>query len=368
MKRCIFLVCNPGNINNNRNTSIGVLKKIYGQIEAMSSIESTSWRMVCLPDARWRYLYVLYKNLYKNILNDENNLDFVYIRRGMPMNRAFLALLKRIKTNNHQCKILFEIPTYPYDKEHKTFLSRCGLLIDKIYRNQLQKYIDKIVTVSNDDVIFAIPTIKIKNGIRCADIPIRKQLQKHFGLHFIVVAQFAFYHGYERLIAGLSNYYKKNQDKIYIHFVGDGTEIVKYKALVQKYSIEEYCVFYGTLHDHALTDVFNKCDLGICSLGVHRIGLNLGSFLKSREYLARGLPIISSTKIDVIPSNFKYCLYVPEDESAINIEHVVAFYTNLLIEQTVPEMISEIRRFAEENCDISKTMMPVIEYISSDSI
>jgi hypothetical protein len=79
------------------------------------------------------------------------------------------------------------------------------------------------------------------------------------------------------------------------------------------------------------------------------------------------MPIISSTKIDVIPPNFKYCLYVPEDESAINIERVVAFYTSLLTEQSVPEITSEIRRFAEENCDMAKTMLPVIEYIGSNS-
>ena len=73
--------------------------------------------------------------------------------------------------------------------------------------------------------------------------------------------------------------------------------------------------------------------------------------------------MVSSTKIDILPLDFKFCLYVPEDDSPVNIQLIIDYYQNLIKEQTVYEMVREIRTFAEENCDISKTMQPVIEYI-----
>jgi glycosyltransferase involved in cell wall biosynthesis len=356
----MFLVCEP-NSDNKKDNPIGVIKKIYGQIETLNNIDSISCIMINLPSTRWRYIF----NLYKNILNDERGIDFIYARRIMPVNKALLALLKKIKDNNPSCKILYEIPTYPYDKEHKTFLSKCGLFVDKLYRNRLKNYIDKVVTMTDDDIIFGMSTIKMQNGIICADIPVRKPMNMPSTLHCIAVAQFSFYHGYERLIAGLSNYYKnKRIDKVYIHFVGDGYEIAKYKAMVRKYDLEEYCSFYGTLYGEELTNVFNKCNLGICTLGAHRCGIKSGSFLKSREYLARGLPIVSSTKIDIIPDGFEYCLYVSEDESPIDITKIINYCNDIYQGNDEMEIIKKIRNFAEENCDMKKTMKPVIEYLT----
>lgn len=72
--------------------------------------------------------------------------------------------------------------------------------------------------------------------------------------------------------------------------------------------------------------------------------------------------MVSSTKIDILPDDFKYCLYVPEDESPVDMYHVIEFYQNLQKYQTSQGIIHEIRRFAENNCDMSKTMQPVINY------
>jgi hypothetical protein len=59
---------------------------------------------------------------------------------------------------------------------------------------------------------------------------------------------------------------------------------------------------------------------------------------------------------------FEYCLYVPEDDSPINIFSIINYYKGLLKNQTLQEIICKIRTFAENNCDVSKTIRPVIEY------
>jgi glycosyltransferase involved in cell wall biosynthesis len=364
MKKGVFIT-EGKSININFAEANGVSKKIISQVKVLNSDKEMTCKLLVFPVIQIRYIFWhVFGNGYKRFLDEVLDIDFIYFRRIIPVNNPLIKFLKKIKKHNHNCKIVYEIPTYPYDKEHHGFVEKISLCIDKIFRNGLKEYVDRIVTLNDDSIIFGIPTIKIINGVSCTDIPIQVPSIYDNNIHLIAVAQFSRWHGYDRLIEGLNNYYKKNHNqKVYIHFVGDGPELQYYKHLVQQYNLSAYIFFYGLLSGEDLINVFNKANLAVCSLGSHRKGIYLSSELKSREYFARGLPMIASTRIDVLPPDFEYCLYVSEDENSIDIEYIVAFYAKLLINQTVPEMINKIRRFAEENCDISKTMQPVIEYL-----
>jgi glycosyltransferase involved in cell wall biosynthesis len=354
MKKGVFVSCER-KIDETVDRANGVLKKVYAQINALNIPNILSCEHIELPNTRMRYIFDLYKDTLKGV----TGLDFVYIRRITPVDNRVISFLKRIKKNNPECKILYEIPTYPYDKEE----NKISLMIDKLYRLKLKRYVNKIVTLSNDDIIFNISTIKMVNGILFDNIPLKKNTKNSDKLDLIIVSNFAFYHGYDRLIEGLNDYYKvKREKKVYLHFIGGGIIYEKYKKLVKKYMLNEYCFFYGFLYEEELIDVYNKCNIAVCSLGLHRKGIYLSSELKSREYLARGLPIVTAAKIDIIPDGFRYCLKISEDESPVNIIEVVNFYDNLF-SSVGEDMTQEIRQFAESSCEISKTMAPVIEYI-----
>jgi glycosyltransferase involved in cell wall biosynthesis len=356
MKKGVFVSCER-KIDEKADQVNGVLKKVFAQIQTLNIKDVLSCEHIELPNTRMRYIF----DSYKYSLKYERDIDFFYIRRITPVDNRVLSFLARIKSNNPGCKILYEIPTYPYDKEDNIIT----LCIDKLHRMKLQKYIDRIVTVSKDDLIFDIPTIKMVNGILCTNIPLRKSAHKNNELHLIAVANFASYHGYDRLIRGLYDYYNKGscKNKVYLHFVGAGITCDKYEKLIKQYGLDEYCLFHGYLSGDELTHIYNQCDMAVCSLGIHRKGIYTSSELKSREYLARGFPIITSAKIDVLPSEYKYCLKISEDESPVNIIGIVNFYENIISTVNEADMIIDIRKFAEAHCEISKTMIPVIEYI-----
>jgi hypothetical protein len=367
MKKGLFIIYDA-NFTSTTAKSNGIVKKILDQLSVLNNDDTIHCNIINLYH-KYKYDLMLFIScllfdVYKNIVLDLNNLDFIYMRRIAPLHYGIIEMFKRIRKVNPDCKIVYEVPTYPYDKEHKTTRSKVGLCIDRFFRKKLKKYVDRIATVSNDSVIFGIPTIKIMNGVNCTNIPVQIPMVNDQNIHLIAVAQFARWHGYERLIKGLNNYYKKKQHQmVYIHFVGDGLELQHYKHLVQQYDLSLYIFFYGLLYGEELANIFNKANLGICSLGGHRKGVYLSSDLKSREYLARGIPVATSCRIDILPPGFKYCLYIPEDESPVDISKIIDFYQKLLAEKKKSEIISEIRKFAEENCDISKTMQPVIDYL-----
>jgi glycosyltransferase involved in cell wall biosynthesis len=347
------------------NPNSGVWKKVQSQIETFTNlgidIALFNFSITNLFHKIQSKIYPYYftKQLSQNFFL----CDFYYIRYCYST-IPFVELIKKIKQYG-KSKIIIEIPTYPYYKEFQSCLSKFTLFSDKLLSKQLKKHVDRIVTFFKYETIFDIPVIQTINGINCSLIPIRNNVEREdTSLHLIAVAFFAKWHGYDRLIEGLNQYYKgKTGQKVYIHFVGYGQELPYYKKLVQQYDLSEYVIFHGPLAGEKLTELFNKVTIAVGSLGDHRRKIYVSSELKSKEYFARGMPMISAGKIDVLPQAFEYCLYVPADESPVIIKDIITFYQNLLSQKDISEMIHEIRQFAETYCDMSITMKPVIDYL-----
>lgn len=305
----------------------------------------------------------LYRDFLKVIKSD---VEFIYVRHIRPSNAGLLWFFEKIKKEIPQVKIIYEIPTFPYDNEVNGLRGKVGLAIDKLYREKLKKYVDIITTYSEDNIIWGIPTLQLQNGVDCASIPV---VVPHDGkndqLRFVAVAQFSLWHGYDRLLEGINLYKNKYCGKynIEIDLVGDGPLLNTYQKMVEKYDLNKAVHFHGLKSGQELTDIFNNADIAVCSLGCHRKNLFLSSELKSREYLARGLPIVTSTKIDVVPDDFPYCLRVPEDDSPIDINAIISFYESNIKSRSQEALHLEIRKFAEEKCDMDVTMKPVLEFI-----
>ncbi len=356
---------------------VGILKKVYAQYEVFKKNITTDFDLINLkrnynknPFVRF-FAYLFFSNVFDYSDIKDKKYDYVYIRRINPNCRSIICMLKQLRKINPNCKILYEIPTYPYDFEHKGFLGKIQLIIDKVFRKKLYLYVDKIVIITDEEKIFGCKTLKISNGVDVNSIPIcsKKEFDSQ-NISLIAVAQFAFWHAYERVIEGLYQYYKKGgASNIVLHLIGNGAELQKYKDLVNKYKLNEFVIFHGALFGDQLSDVFNKADIAISSLGCHRINIFTASALKTREYFCRGLPIITSTKVDIIPDDFKYALRVPEDDTPIDIDRVIDFAKNVYINKETNQSdrvvtTKMIRKFAENNCSMESAMKNVINYFS----
>jgi hypothetical protein len=351
--------------------SNGVGKKIISQ---MKSLEKAGLKieMVNLPSVGMteKILSKIHPYFYRKFLPANFFLGDFYYFRYLGTNIPFINLLKKIKKNKNS-RILVEIPTYPYDEAVKKYRGVVffTFLLDRLLRKKMKKYVDRIITTSLEKYIFGIPAIYFTNGIDISSIPVNYSSHEHNEINLIAVAIFSYHHAYERMIIGLNEYYKQRGQtslvKVFLHLVGVGKDLELYRSLAQSLKLEEYIVFYGLLSGDDLTNVFNKCDIGISGLGFHRIQLHNADDLKSREYLARGLPMIISAKLEWLPEEYEYCYFVPGNETPVDIEEVVNFYHKILKRKNIIEITAEIREFAEKNCDISSTMKPIIDYLFS---
>ena len=274
-----------------------------------------------------------------------NHIDLVYIRSNHNANPFTINMVKRMK----KCgtRVVMEIPTYPYDSEYEAQGMTKQIFQDRLFRNCLAKHLDAIVTFSDYEQIFGQRTIRISNGIDFDSVKMKTTINDTSKeLNLIGVAEIHEWHGFDRLIKGLANYYSKPQDYIVkFHVVGYffslGIEN-EFKKIISDNHMEDYVILYGKKHGEELDQIFNKCDFGIGSLGRHRVGIDKIKTLKNREYAARGIPFIYSetdSDFDTRP----YVLKVPADESPVIIEDIIDFYKrNSMSPKQIRDSIKEL--------------------------
>lgn len=293
----------------------------------------------------------------------KHTYDGIYIRYVFddPQFHRLLKALKKAGT-----KILIEIPTYPYDAELKdTLENRIVLFLDRLYRKRMKKYVDVIAAISDKKLakIYGVPVVEIKNGVNFADISLAERNDKSKdAVNLVAVAGFAKWHAFERLINGIGEYRKNGgMRKILFHLVGDGPEIQVYKACIEKYGLEDQVILYGFKSGQELTDIYNTADIAVSSLGMHRIGLTSGQTLKSKEYGAKGLPVISEYDVTEYPRGKQYQLIVPMDESPLDVEKIIEMY-DLIEASNVKALREEIRKKVQSRSDIKVVMRPVARF------
>lgn len=302
----------------------------------------TSQETIVLKDLGTNVLSKIKKRIcVKHIENyiHEQGIEFVYMRSFHNANPFTIGMIRRIKRDN-KVKVVMEIPTYPYDQEYITRRMKSELFVDKIFRHRLAAQTDGIVTFSNYPEIFGKRTIRISNGIDFDAIPLKTHLNDTtHELHLIGVAEVHYWHGYDRLVQGLANYYHTQpQFKVYFHIVGALTgerEREEILPAIAQNQLEPYVLLHGARHGAELNELFEKADFGIGSLARHRSNITHIKTLKNREYAARGLAFIYS-EIDDDFEQQPYVLKAPADDSPIDIDRLVSFYHSL---QNTPAQI-----------------------------
>lgn len=288
-----------------------------------------------------------FSSITKYVIN--NHIDFVYIRSNHNANPFTIHMVKQMKKAG--IKVVMEIPTYPYDSEYEAQGISRQIFQDRIFRKSLAKQLDAIVTFSDYDIIFGQRTIRISNGIDFNSVKMKSITNDTSkGLNLIGVAEIHEWHGFDRVVKGLADYYSVQQNYVVrFHVVGYffNSEIEQeFKKIIAGHHMEDYVILHGKKHGAELDELFNLCDFGIGSLGRHRVGIQKIKTLKNREYAARGIPFIySETDSDFDQKPF--IIKALANEAPINIYSIIQFYQGLSMTPT--EIRGSIKELSWEN-------------------
>ena len=359
--------------------SLGVTKKLLGQYKAFHNLGFDTYHLcfkdeqgVLIHDDETKVLVKKQKKLYFTYVQLlgmahkvclENNIDLCYIRYPLA-DFPFMSMIKKL---HKICKVVVEIPTYPYDKQNKQLtglFSKYKVLSDKFYRKKIHKYNVSFATFDDSKEIFGVNVVNISNGVDVESVKyLGEDLLKSKDVHIISVALIQRDHGYDRLIEGLKKYYEnKTNDMpdVYYDIVGNGKERENLEYLVNTYNLNKYVTFYGGKFGEELDDIFLKNTIAVSVLGGHRSGLTKTSVLKNREYCARGIPFISSTPDTAVPEGCDFCKLVEANENPIDINEIVEYYEYV---KQRPEIHKQMRKFAEETMTWEKQLKKVIDAV-----
>lgn len=373
MKRGVYISAQAGE------SFTGVEKKIRMQIKVFS--EHFQMERVLLKKEEtspvksilWRAPFGSYGRNYEKAFDELKTIgkiDFFYIRQFL-LDRRGLSFYQRIRKEYPNCKIVVELPTYPYKGEvihNKTMWP--FYYKDRIRLKKAGRLINRYAAVTWGQPIAGVPAIGISNGIIVDDIELpacqKEEDENNHEIHLLAVAQMQKHHGYERLINGLYEYYQDGGDRnIVMDFVGDGGEKPLYEELVNRYQIGDHVIFHGKKNVEELKLFYEGADIGLGSFGFYKIHLTTSSVLKMREYLAYGLPVISGCKEDFIKDGetCQYYRQFPNDPSSVDMKEVLSFYDNVRQNKSKVQIRNEIHQYAKEHVDMAVVMKPVIDYL-----
>lgn len=260
-------------------------------------------------------------------------IELVYIRSYHNANPFTIRLVRQLRREG--ARVVMEIPTYPYDQEYITRSMQLDLAIDRMFRHRLAHELNAIVTFSSENIIFGQRTIRISNGIDFDAIPLKQHRRDTSSdLHLIGVAEVHYWHGFDRIIQGLADYYRSNPSyQVYFHIVGALTGEREQKEILQPLAangLEPYVILHGTQYGEALDTLFEQADFAIGSLARHRSGITHIKTLKNREYAARGFAFAYS-ETDSDFDNRPYVLKIPANESPVDISRLIAFHHSVTL-------------------------------------
>lgn len=328
-------------------------------------------RNIMIPEfskSRFRLMAILTREHFIirslwQVISELDSDDILYVRFEYP----FFSLLYYLQ-KNRKCKIVFEHESLE-SQEKLSGGNYVFPIFDYIFGGSIRRHCDGIVGVTEEITDYQVkrsgdsekPHFTLGNGISVESVPIKTSFSFiDSQLHLLCVANVMKWHGLDRLIQGMIEY--KGTAKIHLHIVGEGKEIPAIKQMVKNLSATNEVFFYGSLYGKDLDEMFNRCDIAIGSLGIHRIGLHEATTLKAREYCSRGIPFIYGINDRDFPPDFPYILHIPADESSVDMAEVIRFA------QTVYSDLNfsiKMREYAQQSLDWSIKMLKFKQFLES---
>ena len=333
----------------------GVLNKINDWIDAAKDLNLDANTIIISPTGGIRP----YLKLNLEIIKSKNKLLFIRNPTHLRIFLFFSILIARI----NKCKVIIDVPTpiYVLIKEilghkRKKLIKYFTVFELMVYSSLPFLFSNKIIQYANEHWWFKIGCNKriflMGNGINLKRINIRNNypIWPSDRLNLIGVANIATWHGYDRVIHAMAKFNANNNFNFKVHFelIGDGPELINLKNTATNLKLDKFVTFHGLMTNSKFIEtIYERAHIAVSSLGLFRIGLETSSVLKSREYVAIGIPFIyAGHDIDFVEEcNFRYKV-----KNSDNIEDLITLFEHFNTSK-FPDPIN-IRNFAEEKLSI----------------
>lgn len=198
------------------------------------------------------------------------------------------------------------------------------------------------------------------NGIHVNAVKLSENKKDARLVNCLISANFRTWHGLDRLISGLDKTH--NKPPIIFHLVGESYVLNTLIEEINRKNLSAHFRTYGHLNHLVIDKIADFCDIGIGSLGLHRMSLKQASVLKNREYCARGLPFAYSFEDCDFPNNLEFILQLPPNDTPIDIIKLYSFAYKFKDDTHIK---LKMREYATDNLDWNVKMKKLSNFIDS---
>ncbi len=389
------------------NLTSGVRKKLISKIQNLNTTESVCqgisfsseisgpiklencFTIIPFQKKQRRFFNSTYQNrliyLALNLFLDKHINNYTHIIFRYPL--ASYSLFKLVK--KHKYKIIFEHNTKEIEevelqsKQFRSSLSfsfKPGYFLyllergyfqtwqEKYYGNKIFRFAHSGIAVTNEIANYELSRCKtyqvsvITNGIDIEHCHLRN-LHPFNGNElnmFMLLGAGASWHGIDRIINSLECY--KGEKNITLDLLGHHSELDL--KLISESTVKNQIRIITSVNSIDLNNLLNQYHIGIGTLSVYRKSLNEATPLKTREYVARGFPIVVGyTDTDIVNhSEFHmYCYQVPNNGSVINMDSLFQFVESVYLDANHPE---KIRNLAFKYMDSKVKMNQLLDLLN----
>lgn len=330
---------------------VGVAKKIKQQADAARDLNLSIDFIILNSDLEKQDKNLIYKKLktstskiisklqkrffrYKIISNTLNlrSYDYVILRYpGMDFSsifylNKFVRNYGNIIITEHHTDEIKEIKS-----RKMTLVKKIRVLLEKKYAKKLLSNVKGIIGVTDEIRLVELNKIKknkpscvVSNGISTSSTPFApvKKFDNSELVMVFVASSFSPWHGLDRLLEGLKLY--SGDVCIRLYLIGDLDN--EYIDTINELDKEQVSIeVLGRKYGDELNTIYNKSNLAISSLALHRNGLSEACVLKTREYIARGIPFVYGYSDSDLDGSEDFALRIQSNDSPVDISKIIKF-------------------------------------------
>jgi hypothetical protein len=296
--------------------------------------------------ARLRRLSRLLKaSLLASVVDQLDDYDVVFLRYPFAVDLDPLRFIRKSRSRVVTVHHAKEVRQTLAESRSPGMLARAA--VEYVQGRRVLRNVDGLVGVTDEIRAYqvaragrAVPARTIANGVDVRAIPTTGFVpyDGHELRLVMLSSAHAVWHGNDRLMTALESY--RGSRRIVVDMIGLGSGVRGTEEKVGGATIRHH----GLLQGPALHEVMRHATLGISTLAFFRTGLRQAGVLKTRDHIARGLPVVLGYEDVDVPNDSPFVLRVPSDDSPIVLDDLFAFAERV---SAIPDLTKTMRAFAE---------------------
>lgn len=285
---------------------------------------------VTIKRAKWKiFLHLISSSWKLRSVLKEVDFDIVYMRY-----RLYAPFLKSALKKHPQ---IVEINTDDVNEYRHS--SPLLYWYNKIFRTLFLRSVDGFVCVSNElcnqFMIYHKPMVVIANGINVDELSFEPSTSTSRPSLVFIGSPNQRWHGVDKIVC-----MAQKLSEFDFHIVGlDGTNT-------------DNLFYHGYLTTDDANTFVRKHDIGISTLSLYEKTMEEASPLKTRQYLAQGLPVIYAYVDTDFESENTFSLQLPNSQNNVSeaIEKIRKFVNSVYADETIR---AQAREFAKNRLDVT---------------